>query len=95
MRRLKNNFSFGLSRRTIVVVEHNGDGAMNRVAEGVTAFGHRRWPYNLLVTSHVRSDELLPHEPEHPAERPSPTALIEAKRLLVNVPAEVERLESG
>jgi len=25
----------------------------------------------------------------------SPTALIEAKRLLVNVPAEVERLESG
>jgi len=24
---------------------------MNRVAEGVTAVGHRRWPYNLLVTS--------------------------------------------
>ena len=39
------------SRRTIVVVEHNGDGAMNRVDEGATAFGHRRWPYNLLVTS--------------------------------------------
>jgi FAD/FMN-containing dehydrogenase len=39
------------SRRTIVVVEHNGDGAMNRVVEGATAFGHRRWPYNLLVTS--------------------------------------------
>ena len=39
------------SRRTIVVVEHNGDGAMNRVDESATAFGHRRWPYNLLVTS--------------------------------------------
>jgi len=39
------------SRQTIVVLEHNGDGAMSRVAEDATAFGHRRWPYNLLVTS--------------------------------------------
>jgi FAD/FMN-containing dehydrogenase len=39
------------SRRTIVVLEHNGDGAMSRVDENTTAFGHRRWPYNLLVTS--------------------------------------------
>ena len=39
------------SRRTIVVVEHNGDGAMNRVDDNATAFGQRRWPYNLLVTS--------------------------------------------
>jgi FAD/FMN-containing dehydrogenase len=39
------------SPRTIIVLEHNGDGAMSRIAEDVTAFGHRRWPYNLLVTS--------------------------------------------
>jgi FAD/FMN-containing dehydrogenase len=39
------------SRRSTVVFEHNGDGAMNRVDESVTAFGHRGWPYNLLVTS--------------------------------------------
>ena len=39
------------SLQTIVVLEHNGDGAMSRVAEDATAFGHRRWPYNLLVTS--------------------------------------------
>lgn len=39
------------SRRTVVVLEHNGDGAMSRVAEEATAFGDRRWPYNLLVTS--------------------------------------------
>jgi len=34
-----------------VVIEHNGDGAMNRVGESETAFGHRDWSYNLLVTS--------------------------------------------
>ena len=39
------------SRRSTVVLEHNGDGAMDRVDETATAFGHRRWPYNLLVTS--------------------------------------------
>jgi FAD/FMN-containing dehydrogenase len=39
------------SRRTVVVLEHNGDGAMDRVDESETAFGHRRWPYNLLVMS--------------------------------------------
>jgi len=39
------------SPRTVVVIEHNGDGAMSRVGEDETAFGHRRWPYNLLVTS--------------------------------------------
>jgi FAD/FMN-containing dehydrogenase len=36
---------------TVVVIEHNGDGAMSRVGEQETAFGHRRWPYNFLVTS--------------------------------------------
>jgi FAD/FMN-containing dehydrogenase len=36
---------------TVVVLEHNGDGAMSRVDERETAFGHRRWPFNFLVTS--------------------------------------------
>ena len=39
------------SKRTVVVLEHNGDGAMDGVAESATAFGERRWPYNLLITS--------------------------------------------
>jgi FAD/FMN-containing dehydrogenase len=39
------------SPQTIIVLEHNGDGAMSRIPEDATAFGHRRWPYNLLVTS--------------------------------------------
>jgi FAD/FMN-containing dehydrogenase len=39
------------SPHTVVVVEHNGDSAMDRVAEDATAFGHRRWPYNFLITS--------------------------------------------
>jgi FAD/FMN-containing dehydrogenase len=39
------------SRRTVVVVEHNGDSAWDRVPEAATSFGHRRWPYNFVVTS--------------------------------------------
>jgi FAD/FMN-containing dehydrogenase len=39
------------SKRTVIVLEHNGDGAMDRVPEAATAFGHRGWPYNFLVTS--------------------------------------------
>ncbi len=39
------------SPMTVIVLEHNGDGAMSRVAEDETAFGHRNWPYNFLVTS--------------------------------------------
>jgi FAD/FMN-containing dehydrogenase len=39
------------SRHTVMVLEHNGDGAMERVPEAATAFGHRGWPYNLVVTS--------------------------------------------
>jgi FAD/FMN-containing dehydrogenase len=39
------------SRHTVIVLEHNGDGAMERVPESATAFGHRGWPYNLVVTS--------------------------------------------
>ncbi len=39
------------SPRTVIVIEHNGDGAWDRVADTATAFGHRAWPYNFVVTS--------------------------------------------
>jgi hypothetical protein len=39
------------SPRTVVVLEHNGHGAMSRVAADATAFGYRNWSYNFLVTS--------------------------------------------
>jgi FAD/FMN-containing dehydrogenase len=38
------------SRRTVIVLEHGG-GAMARVPVASTAFGHRDWSYNLLITS--------------------------------------------
>src|SRR5207237_2817186 len=36
------------SPRTVVVLEHNGHGAMSRVAADATAFGYRNWSYNFL-----------------------------------------------
>jgi hypothetical protein len=39
------------SEHTVIVLEHNGHGAMERVPEDATAFGDRGWPFNLLVTS--------------------------------------------
>lgn len=39
------------SARTVIVVEHDGDSAWSRVPENTTAFGHRSWPYNFLVTT--------------------------------------------
>jgi len=39
------------SRQTVVVIEHDGDGAMDRVPESATAFGHRTHPYNFVITS--------------------------------------------
>ena len=39
------------SPMTVIILEHNGDGAMSRVDENETAFGYRNWPYNFLVTS--------------------------------------------
>jgi hypothetical protein len=39
------------SPRTVIVLEHNGHGAMSRVAAETTAFGHRNWPYNFLATA--------------------------------------------
>ena len=42
------------SPMTTVVLEHNGDGAMDRVGDDETAFGHRNWPYNFLDVRLVR-----------------------------------------
>ncbi len=39
------------SPRTVIVLEHNGDSAWDRVADTDTAFGYRAWPYNFVVTS--------------------------------------------
>ena len=39
------------SPMTLVIVEHNGDGAMDRVSASDTAFGHRDWSYKFLMTS--------------------------------------------
>ena len=39
------------SALTVVVIEHNGGGAMDRISADATAFGHRNWPFNFLVTS--------------------------------------------
>jgi len=39
------------SPHTVIVVEHDGDGAVDRVPEDATSFGNRRWPYNFIVTS--------------------------------------------
>jgi FAD/FMN-containing dehydrogenase len=39
------------SKRTVIVLEHNGDSAWDRVPDSATAFGSRSWPYNFVVTS--------------------------------------------
>jgi FAD/FMN-containing dehydrogenase len=39
------------SPRTVIVLEHNGDSTWDRVPDSATAFGHRAWPYNFVVTS--------------------------------------------
>lgn len=39
------------ARLSVVVIEHNGDRAWSRVPEEATAFGHRNWPYNFLITT--------------------------------------------
>jgi FAD/FMN-containing dehydrogenase len=48
---LTEHFARVPSPHTAIVLEHNGDGAFDRVAEDVTAFGDRSWPYNFVVTS--------------------------------------------
>jgi FAD/FMN-containing dehydrogenase len=44
-------FSSVPSPMTTVVIEHNGDGAINKLSSTDTAFPHRDFPYNLLITS--------------------------------------------
>ncbi|MCH8062226.1 MAG: FAD-binding oxidoreductase [Chloroflexi bacterium] len=39
------------SPMTVVIIEHNGGGAMNRVGASETAFGHRDMSYNFLIPS--------------------------------------------
>ena len=39
------------SPQTVIVLEHNGNGALERVPDSATAFGSRSWPYNFVVTS--------------------------------------------
>ena len=48
---IRDFYSKAPSPRSVVVVEHNGDGVMSRVAEDATAFGYRNWPYNFLITA--------------------------------------------
>jgi FAD/FMN-containing dehydrogenase len=39
------------SRHTVIVMENYGNSAWSRVPESATAFGHRTWPWNIVVTS--------------------------------------------
>ncbi|HSC29333.1 MAG TPA: FAD-binding oxidoreductase [Vicinamibacterales bacterium] len=39
------------SPRTVIVLEQYGNSAWTRVPDSETAFGHRTWPYNFVVTS--------------------------------------------
>jgi len=39
------------SKRTVIVLESVGNCALQRIPEASTAFGHRNWPFNFLVTS--------------------------------------------
>jgi FAD/FMN-containing dehydrogenase len=48
---LVDHFARVPSPHTVVLLEHNGDGALERVPDAATSFGHRHWPYNLVVTS--------------------------------------------
>ncbi len=39
------------SPHTVVIVDHNGGGAISRVGQDDTAFAHREWTYNVLVST--------------------------------------------
>ena len=43
--------SIAPSKRTVVVIEHNGDGAIEHVRDDETAFPHRHLPWDILVTA--------------------------------------------
>lgn len=48
---ITNAFASVPSRHTVVVLEYYGNSFMQRVPESATAFGHRNWHYNMVVTS--------------------------------------------
>ncbi len=39
------------SRQTVIVLEDYGNSAWSRVPESATAFGSRKWPWNIVITS--------------------------------------------
>ncbi|SAL53137.1 putative oxidoreductase [Caballeronia arvi] len=39
------------SKQTVIVIEYYGDSAWSRADESSTAFGHRTWPWNIVITS--------------------------------------------
>lgn len=39
------------SPNTVILVDHNGGGAIDRVGDEDTAYGHRKWSYNFIITS--------------------------------------------
>lgn len=48
---IADHFATAPSERTVVVLDHNGGGVIDDVGPAETAYGHREWTYNLLVTS--------------------------------------------
>ncbi|MDX1395234.1 MAG: BBE domain-containing protein, partial [Gemmatimonadota bacterium] len=48
---IADHFATAPSERTVVVLDHNGGGVIDDVGPAETAYGHREWIYNLLVTS--------------------------------------------
>lgn len=49
--KMLNGFASCPARETVLVLEHNGNSAFDRVPEDASAFGHRKWPYNLVITT--------------------------------------------
>jgi len=39
------------SPQTVIVVDHNGSGAISRVGQDETAYSHRDWTYNFIISS--------------------------------------------
>lgn len=44
-------FALAPSPRTVIILEHVGDGTMNKIGDDETAFGYRNCQFNFLVTS--------------------------------------------
>ncbi|HET7596612.1 MAG TPA: FAD-binding oxidoreductase [Burkholderiales bacterium] len=45
------------SKQTVIVLEDYANSAWSRVPEAATAFGHRTWPWNIVVTSAWRDPD--------------------------------------